>query len=124
MRTYLADGEDAERILIAARALRRCACSLSGVAAGEEVARARDVLADVHKMFYAGEAWISWQALAARLAEQLPEAYAELTVEAILAQVRAFGVPSVNRKHAGQVLKGAKAEAIVAALDRRALTSR
>lgn len=122
-RTYLADGQDAERILLAARAYRERAGTLSGMAAGEDVARqARDVLADVRGVYYAGEAWISWQQLAARLAEQLPEAYAATTAEAISAQVRAYGIPSVNGKHAGQVLKGAKLAEVTQAIERRAIT--
>lgn len=47
VRTYAADGQDAERILIAARALRQRAGTLSGMALGERDAEARDVLADV-----------------------------------------------------------------------------
>jgi S-DNA-T family DNA segregation ATPase FtsK/SpoIIIE len=110
VRTYLADGQDAERILLAARTLRERAGTLSGVAAGESVeVRRRDVLADVRGVFHAGEAFVSWQQLAARLGDRLPEAYAEVTPDAVSANVRAFGVPSVNGKHQGQVLKGAKA---------------
>ena len=45
----------------------------------------------MHRVYQAGEAWISWQRLAARLSEELPEAYADLTPEAISAQVRALG---------------------------------
>src|SRR4051794_31199488 len=52
VRTYLADGEDAEKILLAARALRDRAGTLTGMAAGADVARqARDVLADVLRVF-------------------------------------------------------------------------
>ena len=52
VRTYLADGRDAEKILLAARALRERAGTLSGMAAGLEVDRdERDVLADVLKAF-------------------------------------------------------------------------
>src|SRR6185437_2992313 len=54
-RTYLADGQDAEKILTAARAIRARAGTLSGMAAGETVnLDARDVLADVLAVF-AGE---------------------------------------------------------------------
>jgi S-DNA-T family DNA segregation ATPase FtsK/SpoIIIE len=48
VRTYLADGQDAERILTAARVLRERAGTLSGMAAGQDTtAAARDVLGDV-----------------------------------------------------------------------------
>lgn len=120
VRTYLADGQDAERILVAARALRERAGTLSGMAAGEDVTRAaRDVLADVRGAYYAGEAFVSWQALAGRLAEQLPEHYAGMSAEAISAQARALGVPSVNGKTGGQVLKGARLDAVADAISRR-----
>jgi len=120
VRTYLADGQDAERILVAARALRERAGTLSGMAAGEDVTRAaRDVLADVRGAYYAGEAFVSWQQLAGRLAEQLPEHYAGMSPEAISAQARALGVPSVNGKTGGQVLKGARLDAVTDAISRR-----
>lgn len=120
VRTFLADGQDAERILVAARALRERAGTLSGMAAGEDVARAaRDVLADMRGAYFAGEAFVSWQQLAGRLAEQLPEHYAGTSPEAISAQARAHGVPSVNGKVRGQVLKGARLDAVAEAISRR-----
>jgi hypothetical protein len=122
VRTYLADAADAEKILRAARALRERAGTLTGHAAGEAMAReARDVLADVRGVFD-GETFASWQALAARLAERIPEHYADTTADAISAQLRALGVPSVNGKRDGVVLKGAKADAVVAAIARREVT--
>ena len=64
VRTYLADQEDAEKILIAARALRERAGTLTGVAAGENVARAvRDVLSDVKTVFGADERGLQWTTL-------------------------------------------------------------
>src|SRR5258708_37698197 len=72
VRTFLADGPDAEKILTAARALRERAGTLSGMAAGDEVTRqARDVLADVLAVF-AGEPGPHWQAGAQRLAPPVP----------------------------------------------------
>jgi len=79
----------------------------------------RDVLADVRGVFYAGEAWVSWQALAGRLAEYLPEHYADLTPEIISAQVRTFNVNSTNGKQGTQVLKGAKLAELMQAIERR-----
>ncbi|GAA0333101.1 hypothetical protein NE235_13365 [Actinoallomurus spadix] len=120
VRTYLADAEDAEKILTAARTHRQRAGTLSGMAAGEDVAReVRDVLADVRRIYGPRERGLHWQQIAARLAETFPEHYADLTADAISAQVRAFGVPSVDVKRDGQVLKGAKADAIDAAINRR-----
>lgn len=120
VRTYLADADDAEKILIAARKLREAAGTLTGMAAGEDIAReSRDVLADVRALFGPNERGLQWDDIAARLAERMPEHYADTTAESISAQVRAFGVPSVDVKRAGKALKGAKADAIDAALSRR-----
>jgi hypothetical protein len=125
VRTFLADAADAEKILIAARAYRERAGTLSGMAAGEEAVREqRDVLADALGAYRHGETWLSWQLLAARLAEMLPEHYADLTAEAISAQLRGLGVPSRNGKQDGQVLKGAKAADVDAALQRRETAAR
>lgn len=120
VRTYLADGQDAEKILTAARVLRERTGTLTGMAAGEDVTRqGRDVLADMRSVFYAGEAFVSWQQLASRLVDTFPEYYASLTPEAISAQGRALGVPSVNGKERGAVLKGAKLDAVVEAITAR-----
>ncbi len=120
VRTYLADHEDAEKILLAARRHREAAGTLTGDAAGEEMARqVRDVLRDVRAVFYAGEAWVSWQQIAARLAEQMPEHYADITQEAISAQVRALGVTNANGRQDGQVLRGARRVEVDQAIQRR-----
>jgi DNA segregation ATPase FtsK/SpoIIIE, S-DNA-T family len=92
VRTFLANHADAEKIFIAARRHREALGLLSGLAAGEEMAREhRDVMADVRRVFYAGEAWVSWKALASRLSQEMPEHYADITKEAISAQVRGLG---------------------------------
>ena len=119
VRTFLADHGDAEKILKAARAHRERHNTLSGAAAGEEIARqVRDVLADVQAVMDA-ETGLQWPTVAARLAERMPQHYADVTADAISAQLRALGVPSVDVKRDGQVLKGAKAAAITTALNRR-----
>jgi S-DNA-T family DNA segregation ATPase FtsK/SpoIIIE len=120
VRTFLADADDAERILLAARTLREQAGTLTGVAAGETVARqVRDVLRDVDSVYRAGEAWISWQALGARLAEQLPEAYADTTQEAISAQVRAQGVQAKKGRDGASTLWGVPRDQVQQAIKRR-----
>jgi DNA segregation ATPase FtsK/SpoIIIE, S-DNA-T family len=120
VRTHLATGNDAEKILIAARKLREAAGTLTGMAAGEDMARiARDVLADVRSVIERGETGAQWEEIAARLAARLPEAYADVTAESISAQVRAFGVRSVDVKRSGKALKGAKTDDIDAAIGRR-----
>ncbi|MEU4230048.1 hypothetical protein AB0F17_37635 [Nonomuraea sp. NPDC026600] len=121
VRTYLADAADAEKILTTARALRERAGTLTGYAAGQTMTReTRDVLADALSVFQGGsETGHPWTVLAARLAERIPEHYADLTADAISAQLRALGVPSVDVKRDGKALKGAKKTAITAAIDRR-----
>ncbi|WP_206062043.1 hypothetical protein [Nonomuraea basaltis] len=120
VRFHLADAEDAEKILLAARKLRERAGTLSGMAAGQAAVReVRDVLADARCVFEGSETGLSWAQIAARLAERIPEHYADLTGDAISAQLRDLNVPSVNIKRDGQVLKGAKRAAIEAAMSRR-----
>jgi hypothetical protein len=122
--TFLADHHDAEKILVAARAHRERCRTLSGQAVGEEIQReVRDVLADAHAVF-SGSSRLPWQILAGRLVEHTPEHYADLTADAISAQLRALGVSSVNVKWDGQVLKGAKADDIQAAMTRRGTHTR
>jgi len=117
--TFLADHTDAEKILIAARAHRERVGTLTGQAAGEEIAReVRDVLADSRAVFN-GASRLPWQILAGRLVEHAPEHYGDITADAISAQLRALGVPSVNVKWDGQVLKGTKVDDIHTAMTRR-----
>jgi S-DNA-T family DNA segregation ATPase FtsK/SpoIIIE len=93
VRTFLADHADAEKILIAARKLREQYGTLSGLAAGEASEREyRDVMADARSVFYAGESRISWPELAERMAQEMPEHYADITAKTISAQLRALGV--------------------------------
>lgn len=124
VRTYLADQEDAERILIAARELRERAGTLSGQAAGEAAARqARDVLADVTRVWsHVGRPGVQWPALAELLAAHLPEGYAGATAESVSALLRAEGVTSVDVKTAGAVLKGCRLADVETAVQRRQLT--
>ena len=94
VRTYLADSEDAEKILIAARRLRERAGTLSGTAAGAGGGReVRDVLADVLEVFGADNR-LQWQVLAGRLAEEFPDRWAGVTADAISQQCRDLGVRS------------------------------
>ncbi|MEU7975192.1 cell division protein FtsK [Micromonospora sp. NPDC049089] len=129
VRTHLADAEDAEKILRAARMFREAEDLLTGEAAGEDMAReARDVLNDVRNVFYAGKATISWPALAARLKETYPEAYADITPEAISAMVRKLGVKGKSVKDSEYFEKGVgqgcDKSSVEAAIERRAIESR
>jgi hypothetical protein len=108
VRCYLADGRDSEKILTAARQLRLRAGTLSGMAAGLEADRdERDVLADVLQVLGTDNG-LQWQILAARLDVQIPDRWADTTAEAISAECRARGVPSVDVKQFGRALKGCR----------------
>jgi DNA segregation ATPase FtsK/SpoIIIE, S-DNA-T family len=117
VRTYLADGRDAEKILTAARALRERAGTLSGMALGEDQAPDRDVLADVQSVLD-GEPGIHWTVLAERLAKRFPDRWADVTGDALSAQMRALGVTSVVVTVAGQRSRGCRASAVQAASQR------
>ena len=114
VRTYLADAQDAERILVAARAHRKAAGNLSGMALGETEPDAQDVLADVLAVF-GSDAGLQWPLLAERLARQIPDRWADATGESVSAQCRALGVPSVDVKAFGRALKGCRRADVEAA---------
>jgi hypothetical protein len=114
VRTYLADGQDAEKILIAARNLRERAGTLSGMAAGDAPAEARDVLADVLSVF-GGDPGLHWADLAERLAARFPDRWADATADAVSAQCRGLGVASVGVKVAGRNLQGCRRADVEAA---------
>lgn len=128
VRTFFADHTDAEKILTAARKLREQYGTLSGDAAGETVIRdRRDVMADARSVFYAGEARISWPELAERLQRELPEHYADITADAISAQLRALQVETSSVRDAKHFEKGVgrgfTLDALDAAIAKRALTN-
>jgi len=96
VRGYLADGRDAERILLAARGLREKAGTLTGMAAGQDVTVPdADIVADALQVFGADNG-LHWELLAQRLAHQIPQRHADATGESVSAAVRARGVPSVD----------------------------
>jgi S-DNA-T family DNA segregation ATPase FtsK/SpoIIIE len=129
VRTFLADHVDAEKILIAARKHRERLGLLSGLAAGEKVNREyRDVMADARSVFYAGEARISWPELAHRMREVMPQYYADLTPEAISAQLRTLGVAGKSvkdKKHfESGVGQGFDLASLDSAIEQRQLAAR
>lgn len=125
VRSYLADGEDAQKILTAARAYRERAGTLDGMAAGETVAaQARDPLADALDAFHPDETWLSWTALAQRLAEQLPERYAQVTPDALSNTLRSLklGIESRSGRDDSTpsgVARGPHRAALERAMERR-----
>ena len=115
VRTFLADGEDTAKILAAARRFREQAGTLSGMAAGIMPERdERDVLADVLQVFGA-DPGLQWQVLAARLDAQVPGRWKDTDGEAVSAEVRKLGVPSVDVKQFGRALKGCRRADVEAA---------
>jgi hypothetical protein len=94
--------------------------TLTGHAAGEDMEReVRDVLADARSVVDPGDKGLHWEELAGRLAERMPEHYADVTGEAISAQLRALRVPSVNINRGGAVRKGCKTSDLDAAITAR-----
>jgi S-DNA-T family DNA segregation ATPase FtsK/SpoIIIE len=112
VRTYLADGEDAEVICLAARKIREKARTLSGYALGVEVAEpGSDIVADLAEVI-GGDAGLWWEAAAERLAGRFPMRHADANAESVSAACRARGVPSVNVNVGGRVLKGCRKAAL------------
>lgn len=124
VRTHLADGQDAEKILLAARRLRERTGTLEGQAAGEQVAQqARDPLTDALDTFLSGETFLTWETLTGRLADQLPEAYAQAQPAAISKTMVGLklGIESKTGSEPGQPKgrRGVYKEGLVRALDTR-----
>jgi hypothetical protein len=117
VRTHLADADDTEKILTAARRLRERAGTLTGMAAGQTGQDTRDVLADVLACFAPGEPGLHWPVLAERLARRFPARWADATAEAVSAQCRDLKVPSVDVKISGAVRKGCRRADVQTAAD-------
>jgi DNA segregation ATPase FtsK/SpoIIIE, S-DNA-T family len=107
VRGFLADGQDADKILTAARALRERAGTLAGMALGESRLESRDVLADVLAVF-GGDRGLQWADLAERLAQRFPDRWAGLTADTISAQVRGLDVPGSQVWARGANAQGCK----------------
>jgi DNA segregation ATPase FtsK/SpoIIIE, S-DNA-T family len=114
VRTHLADADDAERILTAARAIRERTGTLSGMALGEAEPVAVSIAADVLAAM-GQENRIHWEPLAGLLRARFPERHADATAESVSAQCRAAGIPSVDVKYLGRNLKGCRRDAVAKA---------
>jgi DNA segregation ATPase FtsK/SpoIIIE, S-DNA-T family len=96
VRTYLADGEDAEVISVAARKIRERARTLSGDALGVELDEPEsDITADLLEVI-GGDAGLWWETAAERLAASFPMRHADANAESVSAAARARGVPSAD----------------------------
>lgn len=96
VRTYLADGEDAEVICLAARKIRERVGTLSGDAAGLALEfDESDIVADLGEVF-GGEPGLWWEVAAERLAAQFPDRYSDATPEAVRSSCAKRGINSVD----------------------------
>ena len=68
---------------------------------------ARDVLADLAAAF-AGDTSMPWAEAAGRLAQRFPDRWDGVTGEALSADARGLGVPSVPVRHGGRTAKGCR----------------
>jgi S-DNA-T family DNA segregation ATPase FtsK/SpoIIIE len=107
VRTFDLDMHAAERVAVRARALREAAGTLTGHAAEQDEGTARDVLADMLAVF-GTDAGLQWADAAARLASRFPTRWEGATADAVSAECRALGVPSVDVKSGGKALKGCR----------------
>jgi DNA segregation ATPase FtsK/SpoIIIE, S-DNA-T family len=116
VRTHLADGPDADKILTAARAIRQRAGTLSGMALGAGLPEAPvSILADVLAVM--GDApGMHWQVLAPLLASKFPDRYPDMNAESVSARVRAAGVDGTDVKSLGRTRNGCRREHVQAAL--------
>jgi S-DNA-T family DNA segregation ATPase FtsK/SpoIIIE len=113
-RTDFLDVPQAKAVVARARAARERAGTLSGVAVGEDSGTpAREPLSDALAVF-SGEAGLHWETLAARLADAFPDRWGGTSADAISAELRACGVPSVTVTAQGQRARGCRKDAIEA----------
>jgi S-DNA-T family DNA segregation ATPase FtsK/SpoIIIE len=93
-RPYLANGEDAEVICLAARKLREKHRTLSGDALGVQVDEPEsDIVADLLEVM-GGDAGLWWETAAERLEARFPMRHGDATAESVSAAARARSVPS------------------------------
>jgi DNA segregation ATPase FtsK/SpoIIIE, S-DNA-T family len=104
VRTYYLNDQDTERVAKRARALRETAGTLSGVALGQDDRpERRDVLTDVAEVF-GGDSSLQWPALA----ERFPERWEGTSGDAVSAECRKRGIPSVSVNAGGKYAKGCR----------------
>jgi hypothetical protein len=118
VRTYLADGQDADKILNAARVIRQRAGTLSGMALAEPdaaapVSIAADVLAVLGDL-----PGMHWAPLAGLLAARFPARHRDATAESVSAMCRAAGIDSVQVKYLGANRNGCRREDVARAAAR------
>ena len=118
------DGPAAKVIAARARAMRESAGRLTGYAAGmdQDTEEARSFAADVLAVFGA-DAKLWSETIATRLAESIPQVYADITPEAVASQLRALGVTVKDVRETGKgPRKGCERAAVAEAAGGRAGT--
>ena len=109
VRAYKLDLNVTAKVIARARQMRVHAGVLTGHALGEhEDPGYRDVLADVLQMFTPMETGLHWIVLAERLAEKLPDRWADANAEAVSAQCRGLGIPTAQVKSDGLNRQGCR----------------
>ncbi|MFE5193411.1 cell division protein FtsK [Streptomyces sp. NPDC056601] len=132
VRTYLADGQDAERILTRAAALREAEGTLSGDAAGEAPApeASATILDDVAQVLGKGEAKVWSETIVDRLADLRPDTYgawaaleAKPKAEALSTALKPYGIATeqISRRINGEQFnkRGIKREDVAQAITQR-----
>jgi S-DNA-T family DNA segregation ATPase FtsK/SpoIIIE len=114
VRTFYLDMAATERAATRARALRQAAGTVTGHAAELDSQAPRDVLADLLAAF-GSDTGLQWADAAKRLASRFPERWGDAAADAVSAECRALGVPSVNVRGSGGQAKGCR-QADVAAV--------
>lgn len=119
VRTYLADGPDAEVICLAGRKLREKNRTLSGDALGVQVDEPEsDIVADLLEVA-AGDSGLWWETAAERLEAKFPMRHGDATAESVSAAARARGIPSTDVRwppgRSGTNRKGCKKADLAAA---------
>jgi hypothetical protein len=96
VRTYLANGEDAEVICLGGRKIREKNRTLSGDALGIDVDPGdSDIIGDLNEVFGA-DPGLWWEVAAERLASHFPSRYADITGDALRSSCAARGVPTAD----------------------------
>lgn len=102
VKSFYIDGRQADRIGARARVMRQQAGTLTGFALGEtEVTEVRNFAGDVLSVF--GTDLRLWSAtIAERLSVLIPDAYADITAEAVASQLRALDVEVKDVREKGR----------------------
>jgi S-DNA-T family DNA segregation ATPase FtsK/SpoIIIE len=118
VRSQYIDGPAAKLIVARARVMRERTGRVTGYALGEDWGQAaRSFAADVLDVFGADDKLWS-ETIAGRLARSVPEAYADITKDAVASQLRGLGVTVKTVREAGKSGRSGCERAAVAAVSR------